>query len=72
MLRILVPASCFSAKELFDHQRISPALRDAFTDAGITSIRKLGKRLPQLGLVRVGEDEHGIIWAWPEGNAFPH
>jgi hypothetical protein len=59
------PGVAFSARELFDHRVINPAWSHALTEAGITSARQLGKRLRQLGLTRVGVDEHGAIWLCP-------
>ena len=57
----------FSAKELFAHRRISPALASAFDDARITSAKQLGKKLRQLGLTRVGEDRDGALWTVDAG-----
>ena len=55
----------FSAADLWDHQVVSPELQTAFLEAGLTSRRKLGKKLHQLtacGLVRWGEDRNGVVW----------
>jgi hypothetical protein len=52
----------FSARELWQHQRVSPPLAAALADLGIVSIRQLGKLLQRSGLQRLGEDEHGVIW----------
>jgi hypothetical protein len=52
----------FSAKELFEHRVVSPALAAALEDAGITSVRKLGKKLRQLGLLRVGVEHNRALW----------
>ena len=67
VLTTVIPAgTVFSARDLFDHRVISPALALVLDDAGITSARKLGKRLQQItekepsgiSLVRIGL-EHG-------------
>jgi len=57
---------CFNAKELFDYRVISPALAAAFVEHGITSVRKLGKRLRALGLKYIGADHDGAIWTCRE------
>ena len=67
---LIGPGVLFSAAELWCHQRVSPELRLALADAGITSTRHLGKRLQQLqghalrGLMlhRVGVDKAGASW----------
>jgi hypothetical protein len=62
----------FSARELWDRQVLSRALRDAFTESGIRSARQLGKRLQQLAgtphtsgagcLTRVGVEHNRALW----------
>jgi hypothetical protein len=53
---------CFSAKELWQHRRVSPLLAVAFRDLRISNAQQLGKKLKQLGLTRVGEDNAGVVW----------
>jgi hypothetical protein len=52
----------FSARELWAHRLVSPALAAALEDAGIRTARQLGKRLRRLGLARLGADHDGAIW----------
>jgi hypothetical protein len=72
-----VEAGCvFSARELWSHAAISPALNSGLIDAGIRSPRQLGKRLRQMAgafigsdkgtptLERVGVDRDGAVWCW--------
>jgi hypothetical protein len=63
----------FSSADLWQHRLVSPELMSALINAGITTVRKLGKKLRQLStqkslpgqlfsLTRVG-DEHGrALW----------
>ncbi len=62
---VVGPGIVFSARELWQHRRASPALAVAFADAGIHTPRQLGKRLQRLcgsGLARVGQDHDGALW----------
>jgi hypothetical protein len=65
IVTIVGPGVAFSARALFDHRVVSPELAEAFADAGLHNARQLGKKLRQLGLLRVGVDEHGAIWVCP-------
>lgn len=62
IVTVVGPGVVFSARELWDHRRASPALAAAFADAGIRSVKQLGKRLRALGLTRVGADNTGALW----------
>ena len=62
---VVGPGVVFTARELFQHRVVSPALAAAFIDAGIYNARVLGKRLRGFcghGLERVGADHDGAIW----------
>jgi hypothetical protein len=59
---VVGPGVCFSANELFTHRTVCSALQTALDEIGIESPRQLGKKLKQLGLTRIGADEHGVIW----------
>lgn len=64
---LIGPGVVFSARELFAHRVVSPELAAALDDAGITSVRKLGKRLRQLcgacsALERIGLDHNAALW----------
>jgi hypothetical protein len=59
---VIGPGVAFSARELWEHRVISPALASVLAELGLTSARQLGKKLRQLGLERVGVDEHGAVW----------
>ena len=52
----------FSARELWEHRVVSPALACAFDELGIHSPRQLGKKLRALGLERIGADHDGALW----------
>ena len=66
------PGVVFSAKDLWRHRAVAPALQTAFDEAGIRNPRSLGKRLRQVGslepglnvgLERIGADHHdGALW----------
>jgi len=67
----IVKGHAFTSAELMAHARdVSPTLRQAFAAAGVTSARRLGKRLQRLQgrplgglyLERVGADYTGAIW----------
>jgi hypothetical protein len=65
-LRAIVgPGIAFNARELYEHQAVSPELRALFVDHRIRTPRQLGKWLRQLcgrGLARIGVDHCGAIW----------
>jgi hypothetical protein len=52
----------FSARDLWDHQTVSPELAALFSALNIRNARQLGKRLPALGFARIGSDGDGAIW----------
>lgn len=61
----------FSARELFHHARVDPALHEALHSADVDNPRQLGRLLRRLegaalaeglALARVGLDREGIIW----------
>jgi hypothetical protein len=56
------PGVAFNARELWDHRLVSSALAAALRELNIRNARQLGKKLRQLGLTRVGVDEHGAVW----------
>jgi hypothetical protein len=53
----------FTSIELWRHAAVHPELRQALAAAGIQSPKQLGKRLKQLGLVRVSQDGSGVLWS---------
>jgi len=53
---------CFSAQELWAHRQVSSDLKSLLFNLGIRNAQQLGKRLKQLGLTRVGEDNAGVVW----------
>ncbi|HMJ81939.1 MAG TPA: hypothetical protein VK504_02160 [Vicinamibacterales bacterium] len=64
----------FSARDLWQHATISPALASTFVEAGIQNARQLGKRLRQMsnthdgtfvGLERVGIEHGAALWMVP-------
>jgi hypothetical protein len=66
---VIPPGLVFSARELWRHQTVSADLREAFQAAGLTNVRRLGRRLEQLqrlsGAVqieRLGIDCDGVRW----------
>src|SRR5262245_29195505 len=62
---IIGTAVAFSARELFEHRMVSPALQAVFDDAGVSSVKQLGKRLRRLrgqGIAPLGRDNGGSIW----------
>jgi hypothetical protein len=70
-IRATVPAGVlFSAGELFAQREIEAGLAEALAAAGVRLARQLAKRLRsferELGLERVGRDEHGIVWTIPD------
>jgi hypothetical protein len=61
----------FSARELFDHRRVNPALAAALEQGGVSSPRRLGKLLQRClvnhtaaawRLEHIGDDWRGAIW----------
>jgi hypothetical protein len=59
------PGVAFSARELWAHRQVTPALTAAFKELGIRSPWQLGKRLRRLcgrGLACIGHDKCGAIW----------
>lgn len=65
-----VGGRCFTACELVEHAAITPTLAAALADAGVTSGRRLGKRLERLAgytvagvsIVRLGRERDGLVW----------
>jgi hypothetical protein len=65
------PGVFFTARELFDHQRVSKELSEAFKAVGIRSVRQLGKQLRRLGLEPVGLEHHAVLWRVPDHSPRP-
>jgi hypothetical protein len=58
------PGEVFSASQVWQQ----PALRALFVEAGIETVKQLGRWLQHSGVDRVGRDEDGIVWAVSEND----